>query len=92
MEEVRRVVDTDHQLLLLCAGLASAVEEAQLRLSSQGSGDDARGKSDLAGCEEALRVVARGMEVSARRVGGARVDEMVGKGVSMAEIFFAQVS
>jgi hypothetical protein len=89
-ESIQAVLLVDHQLLLLSAGLATAVEEAQHRAVAVG------GEPLLDGLVEALRVVSAGLHAAGKMPpaiegGGGPSSDWESRGLNGIDKFYSDV-
>lgn len=81
----------DHQQLLLSAGLAGAVEESQLRLSNSFSEGSSSTATSTTPQQEALRLIALGMEDALTQARGVSLSAIEAQGLSAADVFHSEV-
>lgn len=97
-----QMLHRDHQKVLFCAGLSGAAEECQQRISSFSSFSDNRSdgahseaqqqqQQQAVAAQEALRVLAAGMERAVVSGRGRSVESIEAQGLSVADVFYAEV-
>lgn len=88
---LQQALHRDHQKMLFCAGLSGAVEECQVRFAAA-SQQDAHGADLYTGAQEALRLVAVGLERAVVLGRGRSVESIEAQGLSVADVFYAEVA